>query len=133
MYNDIKVLADQHRLVDTVKRMIAQRFDVYISADHGNTLCTGMGKLMKTGVETETKSRRMIVLKDFANKDSLLAKYDNLIEYPGYYMDKQFDYLICGVGDSFDAKGEQVMSHGGITIDEVIVPFIKIKAVDNNG
>jgi len=133
MYNDIKVLADQHRLVDTVKRMLAQGFDVYISADHGNTPCTGMGKLMKTGVETETKSRRMIVLKDFANKDSLFEKYGNLIEYPGYYLDKQFDYLICGVGESFDAKGDEVMSHGGITIDEVIVPFIKIKAVDNNG
>jgi membrane protein YdbS with pleckstrin-like domain len=26
-----------------------------------------------------------------------------------------------------------VMTHGGITVDEVIVPFIKIKAVDNNG
>lgn len=133
MYNDIKVLADQHKLVDTVKRMLAQGFDVYISADHGNAPCTGMGKLMKTGVETETKSRRMIVLKDFANKDSLFEKYENLIEYPGYYLDKQFDYLICGVGESFDAKGDEVMSHGGITIDEVIVPFIKIKAVDNNG
>lgn len=133
MYNDIKVLADQHKLVDTVRRMLAQGFDVYISADHGNTPCTGMGKLMKTGVETETKSRRMIVLKDFANKDSLFEKYENLIEYPGYYLDKQFDYLICGVGESFDAKGDEVMSHGGITIDEVIVPFIKIKAVDNNG
>ena len=113
--------------------MLAQGFDVYISADHGNAPCTGMGKLMKTGVETETKSRRMIVLKDFANKDSLFEKYENLIEYPGYYLDKQFDYLICGVGESFDAKGDEVMSHGGITIDEVIVPFIKIKAVDNNG
>ena len=133
MYNDIKVLADQHKLVDTVRRMLAQGFDVYISADHGNTPCIGMGKLMKTGVETETKSRRMIVLKDFANKDSLLEKYENLIAYPGYYLDKQFDYLICGVGESFDAKGDEVMSHGGITIDEVIVPFIKIKAVDNNG
>ncbi|MCZ9313287.1 MAG: PglZ domain-containing protein [Methanocorpusculum sp.] len=133
MYNDIKVLADQHRLVDTVKRVLAQGFDVYISADHGNAPCTGMGKLMKTGVETETKSRRMIVLKDFADKGRLLEKYENLIEYPGYYLDKQFDYLICGVGESFDAKGDEVMSHGGITIDEVIVPFIKIKAVDNNG
>ena len=108
MYNDIKVLADQHRLVDTVRRMLAQGFDVYISADHGNTPCTGMGKLMKTGVETETKSRRMIVLKDFANKDSLFEKYENLIEYPGYYLDKQFDYLICGVGESFDAKGDSI-------------------------
>ena len=133
MYNDINVLADQHKLVDTVKRMLVQGFDVYISADHGNAPCTGVGKLMKTGVETETKSRRMIVLKDFANKDRLFEKYENLIEYPGYYLDKQFDYLICGVGESFDAKGDEVMSHGGITIDEVIVPFIKIKAVDNNG
>lgn len=133
MYNDIKVLTDQHKLANTVKRMLAQGFDVYISADHGNTPCTGVGKLMKTGVETETKSRRMIVLKDFANKENLFKKYENLIEYPGYYLDKQFDYLITGVDESFDDKGDEVMSHGGITIDEVIVPFIKIKAVDNNG
>ena len=133
MYNDIKVLADQHKLVDTVRRMLSRGYDVYISADHGNAPCIGLGKLMKSGVETETKSRRMLVLKDFADKEALKEKYPNLIEYPGYYLDKQFDYLICGVGESMDEKGKEVMSHGGITIDEVIVPFIKIKAVENNG
>ena len=83
--------------------------------------------------ETETKSHRMVVLKDFADKSAIMEKYPGLIEYPKYYLDKQFDYLICGIGGSFDAKGEEVMNHGGITIDEVIVPFIRIKAVDNNG
>ena len=43
-------------------------FDVYISADHGNTPCVGMGKLMKSGVETETKSHRMVVLKDLQTR-----------------------------------------------------------------
>lgn len=133
MYNDIKVLADQHGLADTVRRMLRSGYDVYISADHGNAPCIGLGKLMKSGVETETKSRRMLVLRDFADKDALKKKYPNLIKYPGYYLDKQFDYLICGVGESMDEKGKEVMSHGGITIDEVIVPFIKIKAVENNG
>lgn len=135
MYNDISVLSKQHKLVDTVRRMIRNGFDVYISADHGNTKCTGMGKWVKTGVETETKSHRMIVLKDFADKSGLYEKYgeENLIDYPGYYLDKQFKYLICGVGKSFDVKGEEVMTHGGITLDEVVVPFIKIKAVENNG
>ena len=135
MYNDINVLTEQHKLADTVRRMIKHGFDVYISADHGNTPCTGMGKLVKTGVETETRSHRMIVLKDFADKSGLFEKYgeDSLIEFPGYYLDKQFKYLICGIGKSFDAKGEEVMTHGGITLDEVIVPFIEIKAVDNNG
>ena len=91
-----------------------------------------MGKLMKIGVEVETKSRRMIVLRDFADKDALLSQHD-VFEYPKYYLNKAYDYLICGAGHSFDSKGEDVMSHGGITVDEVIVPFIKIKAVDNNG
>jgi hypothetical protein len=56
-----------------------------------------------------------------------------MIDYPKYYLKKDYDYLICKVGDSFDAKDEDVMTHGGISIDEVIVPFITIKAVDNIG
>ena len=87
---------------------------------------------MGTGVEVETKSRRMIVLRNFADKASLIEKY-GLIEYPKYYLPKEYDYLICDVGDSFDAKGDDVMTHGGITLDEVVVPFIKIKAVQKNG
>ena len=132
MLNDISVLSKQGQLLNLTKRLLSKGFDVYISADHGNTPCTGMGKLMKTGVEVETKSRRMIVLRDFADKQTLADQYE-LIEYPKYYLSKEFDYLICDVGRSFDAKGEEVMSHGGITVDEVIVPFIKIKADENNG
>ena len=133
MYHDISLLERQGKLAGTVRRMLQAGFDVYISSDHGNVPCKGMGKLMKTGMETETKSHRMAVLKDFADKSVILDKYPEVIEYPGYYLDRKFTYLICGVGKSFDAKGEEAMNHGGITIDEVIVPFITIKAVDNNG
>ncbi len=132
MYNDITVLANQRKLIELTKRMLSAGYDVYITADHGNTPCTGLGKHMTSGVEVETKSRRMMVLKNFADKSSLIEKY-GLIDYPKYYLTKDFDYLICDVGTSLDAKGEEVMSHGGITIDEVVVPFIKIKAEDYNG
>ena len=132
MFNDITVLMNQSKLVDTTKRFLTAGYDVYITSDHGNTPCIGLGKLMGTGVEMETKSHRMLVLKDFADKKELLEKY-GLIEYPKYYLMKDYDYLMCDVGDSFDAKGEDVMTHGGITLDEVVVPFIKIKAVQKNG
>ncbi len=132
MFNDITVLANQSKLADATKRFLVAGYDVYITSDHGNTPCIGLGKLMGTGVEMETKSRRMLVLKDFADKETLLEKY-GLIEYPKYYLTKDYDYLICDVGDSFDAKGEDVMTHGGITLDEVVVPFIKIKVVQKNG
>lgn len=131
MYHDISLLAESGKLAGLVKRLLKQGFDVYISADHGNTACVGQGKLMKLGVETETKSHRMLVLQKFADKDQMRQKYD-LIDFPKYYLDKSYDYLICKAGKSFDAAGEKVMTHGGVTLDEVVVPFIKIKAVDNN-
>ena len=132
MFNDITVLANQKKLLKMTKRFMATGYDVYITADHGNTPCTGLGKLMGTGVEVETKSRRTLALKDFADKAGLIEKH-GLVEYPKYYLPKEYDYLICDVGDSFDAKGDEVMTHGGITFDEVVVPFIKIKAVQKNG
>lgn len=132
MYNDISLLASQKKLLEMTKRFSSAGYDVYITADHGNTNCTGLGKLMGSGVEVETKSRRMIVLKDFADKTRLIEKY-GLIEYPKYYLSKEYDYLFCDVGYSFDSKGYNVMTHGGITLDEVIIPFIKIKAVQSNG
>jgi hypothetical protein len=55
------------------------------------------------------------------------------VEFPKYYLPKEYDYLICDIGESLDAKGEEVMTHGGLSIDEVVVPFITIKAVENNG
>ena len=132
MYQDVALLTQKHQLHDTVKRLLGQGFDVYISADHGNTECIGTGKFMKAGVETETKSHRMIVLKDFADKDALIQSR-NMVEYPGYFLDKKFDYLICSGHESMDAKGEQVITHGGMTLEEVVVPFITIKADENHG
>ena len=132
MYHEIKLLTGQKKLSNMVRRFLADGFDVYISADHGNTACVGLGRIMGSGVEVETKSHKMVVLKDFADKESLIQKY-GLIEYPKYYLPKEYDYLICNVGESLDVKGEAVMTHGGMSLDEVVVPFIKIKAVQNNG
>ncbi len=132
MYNDITVLSNQGKLASLTKRLLANGFDVYITADHGNTLCTGLGKFVGAGVDVETKSHRMVVLKDFADADKLIDKF-GLIEYPKYFLPKEFDYYICDGATSLDNKGTQVMTHGGMTIDEVVVPFIKIKAGDNNG
>ena len=132
MFNDMKVMEKQNKLAAMTKRLLAAGFDVYITADHGNTPRKGIGKLMTTGVETETKSRCMIVLKGFADKEGIKDKY-GLIDFPKIYLPKEYDYLICDIGYSFDAKCLDVMTHGGISIDECIVPFITIKADENNG
>ena len=126
MYNDITLMAKSGRLQTLIRSLHKAGFTVYLTSDHGNTPCKGVGSI-RTGIEVETKAKRMFILKDFAETSSEISK--NTIEYPGYYLDKNYKYLICKTGVSFDSKNSDVMTHGGITIDEVIVPFIKIKAV----
>lgn len=130
MYNDIHLLARTDKIQNLIKRLNKMGFTIYLTSDHGNTICTGLGLVKGTGVEVETKSKRMLIFKSFANSSETVDKY-NLIEYPGYYLDKQYKYYICNTGSSFDTKDSVVMTHGGISIDEVIVPFIKVKAVQN--
>ena len=131
MLCDMEVLARGGRLRDLVRRLTVGGFDVYITADHGNTPCVGRGRVSQTGVETETKGKRVLVVNALADAEGLKAKY-GLIEFPGTFLDKGYRYLLCPSGTSFDDPGRHVMSHGGISIDEVIVPFVYVKAVDDN-
>ena len=132
MFNDVSSMARKKVLAQYTKMLLNRGFDVYISADHGNTLCRGIGKMVGAGVETETKSHRMTVLKDFADKEQKIIKH-HMLEYPKYYLPQEYDYLICSVGESLDPKDSEVMNHGGISLDECIVPFISLYAEENDG
>lgn len=126
MYGDMALLGRSGKLQSLIARFVNLGFTVYITSDHGNTPCAGVGGFY-SGVEVESRSKRMAILKDFAEANPLLT--ENAVEYPGYYLDKNYRYFVCKSGVSFDSKGEQVMTHGGMSIDEVIVPFVRIKGV----
>lgn len=125
MYRDIELLAQKERLQGLIKRLMSKGFTVYLTADHGNTACMGMGSIRRLGVEVHTKSRRMMVFKSFA--EVIPEVNERMFQYPGYYLNKEYRYYICKDNTSFDNKDAVVMTHGGISIEEVVVPFIKFK------
>ncbi len=129
MYNDIKLLASGGKINELIRKLHNHNFDIYITSDHGHVETKTIGSPKNMGVETETKSKRTLVLKDFADYEGIIDEF-GMIEYPGYFLPKDFKYLLCEHDKSFGIKGDTVLSHGGISIEEVIVPFIKIKGVD---
>lgn len=128
MYRDILYLSKSKKLQKLISSLYNNGFDIYIASDHGNTNSIGIGKIKGTGVEVETKCKRALICKEFIDDEKIRDEH-NLIEYPGYYLPKQYKYFICEENQSFGNKGEEIMSHGGISIEEVIVPFIVIKGV----
>ena len=132
MLRDMELLRDGGKLAGLVRRLTDAGLDVYISADHGNTPCVGRGRMTGTGVETETKSRRMLVVNDLADVSDKQKRY-GLVQCPSGFLPQGLRYYVCPSGASFDNPGENVMSHGGMSIDEVVVPFITVRAGACNG
>lgn len=130
MYRDIEYMGSNNELKNLINKLNKLNFQVYITSDHGNTNTKGIGKIKGSGIEVETKSKRVVIYKDYAANEEVKEKF-GLIEYPGYYLPNDYKYYICEMEQSFGTLNEDIMSHGGITLEEVIVPFVKIKGVQN--
>lgn len=128
LLQDMEYLAEKSNLQLLIKKLHKKGFEVYITSDHGNTWAECMGNIGRTGVEVETKCQRAIIYKDYASLPDTESMH-NLIPYPGTYLPKDFQYFICDTHQAFGKEGTQILTHGGINIEEVIVPFIKIDKI----
>lgn len=128
MYRDIASWASRGELQGLIQRLLAQGFQVYITSDHGNIEAVGQGRPPSEGVLTEITGLRARIYQDFAQTDKLKANF-RVMEYPGIYLPKEYRYILCDGYSAFAAEGENAVCHGGMTIEEVIVPFIEVKGV----
>lgn len=114
------------RLIDNLLKM---GFDVFITADHGHSEAIGNGRFSKPGLLTEDASRRAVIYKDFAGAEEI-NKF-NVTEYAGTYMPKNYRYFLFSDGECVGDYGNKYITHGGASIEELLVPFVRIGETQN--
>ena len=105
--------------------LLKKGFSVYLTSNHGNHEAIGQGR-PNQGVASELRGERVRVYNSEILAEHSIASMPeafrlNLAGLP-------LDYLpMFAAGDSaFVTKGERTVAHGGMSIDELIVPFIKV-------
>jgi len=101
-------------------------YSVFIASDHGHVEATGYGQPSE-GLLAQTRGKRARIYSDRlaalrvqdAFADTILWDNDGLLP-------EQMSALMPANREAFAPAGEVVVTHGGISIDEVIVPFIQI-------
>lgn len=101
-------------------------FSVFIASDHGHVEATGFGQPSE-GLLAQTRGKRARIYLDRlaalrvqdAFADTILWNNDSLLL-------EEMSALMPAKREAFATSGEVVVTHGGISIDEVIVPFIQI-------
>lgn len=112
-----------------IENLLKSGFDVYLTSDHGHSEATGTGRFIKQGLLTEDASRRAVIYKDFAGEEEL-DKF-NVTKYAGTYMLKNYRYFLFENGECIGDYGNKYISHGSDSIEELLVPFVKIGEKQN--
>lgn len=111
-------------LVHLLKLLQKQEFAIYMTADHGNTSAIAEGRFQKPGVLAEPASRRAVIYKSFTDAQEL-NKFTTE-QYSGTYLPQGFTAYLFDAGTSYGDRGKEYITHGGMTLEEAVVPFIRI-------
>ena len=124
MHNQIRQWCQGGFLAALVGNLLDYGFEVWLTADHGNMQCEGRG-CPSEGVIAETRGQRARVYPTPELRAQVAASFAFAREWqpvglpPGYFP------LVAGGRDAFVNPGASIVGHGGIAIEEVIVPLVK--------
>lgn len=124
MHQDIELWMQGGYLKALLDSLLANGFQVFLTSDHGNVAALGQGKLDQ-GVLVDSKGERFRTYQDQAFLKEAKAK-TNSLEWPRYGLPEDFYVLLAEDQTAYVTEGKNVVSHGGISMEEVIVPFIRL-------
>lgn len=125
----VKHWAESGLLPDLISALLNLDFDIYITSDHGNTYSHGVGK-PNVGVLANQQGQRTLVFPDKLLRDSVAEDYPGCILWPQIALPENWNVLLAPPRGAFIPEGKQLVTHGGISLEEVIVPFVRIQRSD---
>ena len=129
MHNQVRLWASQGHLQQLLVRLQEEGFAIYLTADHGNVMATGVGN-PKEGVLVDTRGRRARVYDRPEFRDEVASKFPDSIRWTNYGLPPARYVLLSGNLKAFTDDGEQIVAHGGIALEEVLVPFVVLTRED---
>lgn len=118
---------ESHAVEREIARLLAQGFRVYVASDHGHVEAIGAG-VPSEGVIAETRGKRARVYRDRAVAERAHARFPETDIWSDDGLLPNNVYALIPRGrTAFAIAGERVVTHGGTTLDEMIVPFITIE------
>jgi len=121
----VEVWGRTKQLAGLADALLQRGFAVFITADHGNVFGRGIGK-PDVGVTAQQRGERAHIFRNKEFRDRTAPLYPNAIEWPPIGLPHDYFPLIAPYGACFMAEGKEAVSHGGIALEEVMVPFVHL-------
>jgi len=126
MHNQIKQWCHAGFLSSLVGQLLDYGYEVWLTADHGNIQCDGKGRPSE-GVIAETRGERVRVYPTPELRSQVAGAFPFAHEWQPVGLPADYFPLVASGRDAFVNPGEAIVGHGGVAIEEVIVPLVKFE------
>jgi hypothetical protein len=126
MHNQIKQWCHAGFLSALVGQLLDYGYEVWLTADHGNIQCEGKGRPSE-GVIAETRGERVRVYPTPELRAQVAHAFPFAHEWQPVGLPANYFPLVAGGRDAFVKPGDAIVGHGGVAIEEVIVPLVKFE------
>ncbi len=124
-YQTLGAQLENGRLHELFAALFAQDYQVYLTSDHGNFSGVGMGiQPPKALVE---KYAKRVALFDSAVLAEDFAATHGLFTYRTKFLPEEMHPVYMNGRGLLSANGNVEISHGGLSLEELVVPLIKLE------
>lgn len=125
MQNQVRQWARQRFLPDLLDRLLDQGFGIWLTSDHGNIEAVGGGSPSE-GAVADLRGERVRVYSDDALGNRVAERFPNATRWPSLGLPEGYLPLLAPGRQAFVAEGKTTVCHGGASLEEVIVPLVRI-------
>ncbi|MCP4397406.1 MAG: BREX-3 system phosphatase PglZ [bacterium] len=121
MHNQIQQWLQSGFLSSLIGALLDSGYQLWLTSDHGNIECSGQGRISE-GVLAENRGERVRIYSAPELRSSEKGELWTPIGLPEEYYP-----LLAKERSAFITSGAVTVAHGGASLEEVIVPFVKFE------
>ena len=126
MHNQIRQWTRRGVLADLLDLLLNHGFAVWLTSDHGNVETRGCGR-PDEGAVADLRGERVRVYSDPGLRARVAERFPDAAAWPPLGLPDDYLALIASGRASFVRPTERPVAHGGITLEEVVVPLVRIE------
>jgi len=126
MHNQIRQWTIEGCMAKLLNLLSEDNFQIFLTSDHGNIEAMGCG-CPSEGVIADLRGERVRIYPDSLLRSKIKKGFLNAIEWPTIGLPDDFLPLLAPDRLAFIAEGSKIVAHGGISIEELIVPLIRVE------
>jgi hypothetical protein len=129
MHNQVCQWAKQPYLSTLLDLLLDRGFHVYLTSDHGNIEAEGCGRPAE-GTVADVRGERVRIYSDAVLRDRIKQRFPAALEWDPIGLPENYLALLAPARQAFIQEKQYSVCHGGISIEEIIVPLVGIERSD---